>query len=531
MVKINIIDGARSIGGSKIHLQSGCTGLLLDFGINYNKWGLYYEEFVGPRTARGINDPIRLRLLPYLGNLYRDDIIPDDLYAGDYFRETKQVDAVFVSHAHMDHCGHIGVLREDIPIYCSAMTAVIMKAMQDVSGSEIFSENVYLTKREKDDGGRLIKSPKNKVSAIGRKFFLFGEINEKLRCFWELSPWKSKSLISLPPQIAGEVINDVPVKFFPLDHSIPGASGYAFETEEGWVIYTGDLRKHGKNRFLTEKFIEEASKLRPLALIIEGTRLSKEEKNEHSEEEVHDRCLEEVKKAEGKLVIADFSPRHLERLFTFLDIAKQTNRKLAVLMKDIYLLQATETVQPTNVFEQEELCIFEQLKASSLSAWEEKILKGFADRIIKIEEVQKNQGDYILCLSFYDINSMTDITCEEGSIYIYSSSEAYEEEQDIDFWRLNNWLKFLGLKPIGFQVPEQSENARKPKPYFPPGYHCSGHASKEDLLHIVRCIRPKYLIPVHTENPSPYLELKGITHIILEDEKNNDLEVIFSENA
>jgi hypothetical protein len=44
---------------------------------------------------------------------------------------------------------------------------------------------------------------------------------------------------------------------FPVGHSIPGAWG--IETTSGWVIYSGDLRLHGKRADLTRRFIKEAA--------------------------------------------------------------------------------------------------------------------------------------------------------------------------------------------------------------------------------------------------------------------------------
>ena len=58
---------------------------------------------------------------------------------------------------------------------------------------------------------------------------------------------------------------------FPVDHSIYGAAAYAVETSRGWIVYTGDLRLHGKQGHLTKKFIEEARELKPEILICEGT--------------------------------------------------------------------------------------------------------------------------------------------------------------------------------------------------------------------------------------------------------------------
>jgi ribonuclease J len=38
-------------------------------------------------------------------------------------------------------------------------------------------------------------------------------------------------------------------------------------------------------------------------------------------------------------------------------------------------------------------------------------------------------------------------------------------------------------------------------------FHTSGHAPEPDLLEVVRRLRPRYLLPVHTERPERWREL------------------------
>jgi len=524
MTKITILDGACSIGGSKIHLQSGNSCILLDFGMNYKKWGLYYEEFVGPRTVLGINDLLVLGILPPIEGLYRYDVFPNSFDLSLLAKEFP-VEAILLSHAHTDHCGHIGLLREDIPIYCSPLTALLMKAMQDTGKSGLFNEMVYISKRKpSSEDPRLLVAEKGKeAKKEGKTVFVLGSVSEAMEEFWERSPYSERTNFEMKPLFpAGDRIATGEYRYYPVDHSISGASAYALQTETGWIVYTGDLRLHGKQGKDTEEFVEKVSKLEPLALLIEGTNIA-EDPQRVREIDVYENCLREVRIAQGKMVVADFAPRNLERLRCFLQIAKDTERKLAILTKDMYLLEALDSVEGTNLHTDESICIFEEMEETR-SGWEKELKRRYGDRFVEADEIKRNPGDYILCLSFFDIKHLTDMASEEGGIYIYSSSEAYSEEQEIDFRRLKNWLDFLKLEPIGFYL-EGEDN----KPRFPKGYHCSGHASREDLLEIVKRIRPKYLIPVHTEEPAKYLELSDITHIILENERAGDLEVSFLE--
>src|SRR4030042_1249073 len=91
--------------------------------------------------------------------------------------------------------------------------------------------------------------------------------------FWERTP-RQKELVSHP--LEDHTLCSFNLRCFPVDHSIPGACAWGIETSSGWVIYSGDLRLHGKRGKLTEKFIDDAGRLYPRALILEGTNVPRE---------------------------------------------------------------------------------------------------------------------------------------------------------------------------------------------------------------------------------------------------------------
>src|SRR5512137_83733 len=109
MVSLTVYDGANGIGGNKIYLEEDGKGVFLDFGKNFGKYGLFYEEFLKNRDTRGIHDQVYLGLLPKL-NIYRPDLIPSDLSLASY--PELNISAVLLSHAHMDHSGNLGLLKK-----------------------------------------------------------------------------------------------------------------------------------------------------------------------------------------------------------------------------------------------------------------------------------------------------------------------------------------------------------------------------------------------------------------------------------
>jgi ribonuclease J len=58
LVSLTVYDGGMGIGGNKLYLEEGGKGVFLDFGKNFGKYGLFYEEFLKNRDIRGIHDLI-----------------------------------------------------------------------------------------------------------------------------------------------------------------------------------------------------------------------------------------------------------------------------------------------------------------------------------------------------------------------------------------------------------------------------------------------------------------------------------------
>jgi ribonuclease J len=256
---------------------------------------------------------------------------------------------------------------------------------------------------------------------------------------------------------------------------------------------------HGKRRKLTEEFLSSAKKLTPSVLVIEGTRAGSQTENV-SEEEVYRNALCIVKRNPGKLVVADFGPRNFERMQTFLQIASQSGRTLLVLPKDMYLLEAISCAQDewSLILEDAHLGIFDDVRVEK-RAWDQVIRERYKGELVDAKSVRKYPGDFILAFSFWDIKHLLDIQPKEG-VYIYSSSEPHCEEHVIDMRRLWNWLLHFGMKVYGFSLDESGNLT------FSGGLHASGHASFPELINLIREIKPKHLIPIHTENASSFKE-------------------------
>ena len=497
MPELHFYGGSNEIGGNKILLEDGDTRLFFDFGISFKTRGKYYEEFLSPRAGYGLHDFLQTEMLPPLRGIYRPDLEPEvnfwDRWQDEpLYRTLDHVDGVLLSHAHVDHTGSVSFLRPDIPLYTTALTALISKAIQDSGPSDMEREMAYAVPRESKDG--VLQSKRGRALRQRPLCVLDGALSLDAEEFWIESPQASRGIEATPVAAAGETIGaGNRLRWFPVDHSIYGAAAFAVETSAGWVAYTGDLRLHGQRRMQTEQAVAALAALKPVVLLCEGTSAGRKEKR-RTEEDVQETAAEIVQQAKGKLVFADFGPRNVERLLIFRRIAQDTGRRLAVLNKDAYLLEAMHYAAPDDVSDigREADFVLYQKARSRVSGWEKKLLERHGASLVDAAEMQRNPGGYILCFSFWDINELASIAPVPAT-YIYSSSEAFDEEMRMDRKRLRNWLEHFDVEIHGLD-----ESLDGP-------LHASGHASGSELIDIIRQVRPQRLVPIHTQDPVFFL--------------------------
>ncbi|MEA1993938.1 MAG: MBL fold metallo-hydrolase RNA specificity domain-containing protein [Euryarchaeota archaeon] len=457
-MKIQILGGKNEIGGNKIILSHKDTQVLLDFGMSFSQNAWYFSEFLQPRKGASLRDFFEFDLLPDISGVYREDYLK---HMGRDPAE-RTVDALFLSHAHMDHAAYIHFLRKDIPIYCSEPTKILLRCIEETGSGSFTDFYTY------SDSFKFYENRRGKLSRVTRR---------KKEYVTEREYHTEKKV----------KVGSMEVERVPVDHSLPGACGYIIHTDEETVLYSGDLRFHGHHGEKTKHFVEKAKEAEPDIFLCEGTRIDKKERD--SEKKVRDTISGMIAKNDG-IAFVEHPKKDTDRVKTVYDAAKKNERELVIDLKLAYL---TERLGDRAPFEIKDIRILVPKKSWGLIEKEDvpeyQVLRDYRrwerdflsrENILTCSELRENQESYVVSTSFWEINQLVDIQ-PKGALWIKSSCEPFSDEMELDEGRKQHWLEHFGI---------QERTA-----------HASGHASGPEIREMIKEIKSKKVIPIHTEHP------------------------------
>lgn len=350
-----------------------------------------------------------------------------------------------------------------------------------------------------DASGQAIGSP-DMFTAFTRKFKLVEAKKGGLKRAVGEDAREPRDLRTFEPGREVAVAEGLSVVPVAVDHSLPGASAFVAHADGRTLVYTGDLRFHGRHAERSERLLETASSEDVDVLVTEGTRVT--EQRGMAESDVLDRVTELVAGC-PRMVLANYPVRDLDRIVTFHEAAKAAGRDLVVNTRQALLLDNLAAVAEEPVPRLgDHLRVLatrqrwgivgeagfpEDIQAQDFEVWERPYVMG--PHAVLDHDVREQQDRYVVFLNFFHLQALIDLRPSPGSFFIRSMVEPFDEDMVLDEERVRTWMRRFGLEVHQC--------------------HASGHASGPDIRRLVEAIAPRVVVPVHTEHPEAFGTMHG----------------------
>lgn len=403
-MKIIIHRGAHEIGGSCLELKSENSRILVDFGIplvNEKK-----EPFDSKILALKSTEQLKERkILPDIKGLYRN--------------EEKAVDAVLISHSHLDHYGFLKFVHPEIPIYMSEGARYLIEI------SDIF---------------------------IPHKT---GHINSKILN-------KSRKTKT----------GDFNVTAYLVDHSAFDALAFLIESEGRRLFYSGDFRGHGRKSSLFKNMLENPLKDID-CLVMEGTMLGRNNQ-EYKDEIVVEDAITGILKVKSNISFLFASPQNIDRIVSAYRACLKTNTLFVIDLYTAFILYKLADVSkhiPQFDWRNIRVKYFKYHADKLAESGHKDLLYKFNKRKIELSEINSNKNRTLMLLRD---NSLFPVVIKhikgiKGATVIYSMWEGYLTDKFMDYCSQNG-INIKQIHTSGHATTEDLKrfaNVLKPKTLIP----------------------------------------------------------------
>ena len=376
---IRIHRGAHEIGGSCIEIEHKNSRIVVDIGMPlYDRDGQQfdmdkYQSYIGPE-------------------LVKQDILPDvpGLYAWE--TESKPIEGVLISHAHMDHYGLYRFVKKNICCYVGAGT----KKLIDLTDA----------------------------------FTPYSGTIENCSFIQSGVPFSCGNF-SITPYL--------------MDHSAFDAYAFLIEAQGKKIIYSGDFREHGRKVKCFQWFLHNAPR-NVDALLLEGTMFGRAEEVVKTETDIEKEITRLLKNTTGIAFIYT-SGQNIDRLVSFYKAACKTNRLFVI---DIYtatildelkefadLPHAGDMFKNIKVFYPEWLC--RRMIREGYAA----VLNRYRDCEIKTEEISYKADGIVMMTRTSMLKDVDQIVKTDGGAFIYSMWGGYLQEKSME--PMMEWMRHRNL--------------------------------------------------------------------------------------
>jgi len=358
--------------------------------------------------------------------------------------------------------------------------------LQDTSKKVQISENenidaILISHPHQDHFGEIVNINKNTPIYCGElslelmnatKIFTGNKILENN--FQIFKPWKSFN------------IGNFKITPYLVDHSATDAYAFLIEADNKKVLYSGDFRANGRKSKLFDNMINNKSLKNIDILLMEGTMLQRSNTDFPDEQSVENKIYKTINQ-HNQISFIIGSSQNIDSIVSAYRACKKANKIFVIDMYTAFILEKMKLVSssiPDMSWENVKVIkkfggnYYQKLKENKeyFKVYTSKLF----DNIIDIDDIKANPQNYFLKISPWHINKVLNYIEVNTSNIIYSQWLGYLKEEFSDIKTVELYKNLMANNNWVYA-------------------HTSGHADLPALQKFASSLKPKKLVPIHTE--------------------------------
>lgn len=393
-----------------------------------------------PLTQPDGSDWPRVTMTRPSNELRSEGILPDidGLYAGS----NPKFSALVLSHAHLDHHGLAHHVHPNVPVYGSLGTIEMLKV------SKLFVPDAVVPKGMRE-------LPVEETVDIG--------------------PFNVRGIL--------------------VDHAAPDSRALLVKADGQSVLYSGDLRAHGRQRHLFDSLPAKAGTVD--ALILEGTTIG-QARGSHgfpNEEDVERHLCDQLKR-DKNMVVVIASGQNIDRAISVYNAARAADRELVIDPYQSFVLMKLKDICPDAP----------QFDSPSVRV---KFIKYHVEKL-------KDAGLWGLACQMSRAGKVTsEQLAANPDRFVYLARSSGATAALLRYLARTTrptvvWSQWSGYLKKGGPV----QRFCKEYGIDPVLIHSGGHAHPEDLAILVKHLCPKAVVPIHTQAASRFAGLMSNVRVV-----------------